>query len=130
MASKLRAARTKWRQTLHEVNRRYLEAWVGSSLLSLLGHFCVPFSPWGVAWCYLGITYFFNEVPHPARGAGTKPEAETPFDQFRDHYWGGFQAVPRGPLLVRYEPLPSAPARWPRSSFTVVRLGPIELPVG
>jgi hypothetical protein len=106
--------------------RRYLEAWVGSSLLSLLGHFCVPFSPWGVAWCYLGITYLFNEVPHP-KGA-TGPGG--PFDDFRNRYWQGFRAVPCGPLLVRYEPLPGRPTPWPRFPFTVVRLGPIEAPVG
>ena len=106
--------------------RRYLEAWVGSSLLSLLGHFCVPFSPWGVAWCYLGITYLFNEVPHPDGGAGPGGA----FAMFRHYYWKGFRAVPRGPLLIRYEPLAEARAPWPRSPFTVARLGPFEAPVG
>lgn len=102
--------------------RRYLEAWVGSSLMSLLGHVCVPLSPWGVAWCYLGITYLFNEVPHPSGG---------PYAEFRDRYWPGFEAVPRGPLLVRYEPAAgAAPAPWPRTPFTAARLGPIEAPVG
>lgn len=105
--------------------RRYLEAWVGSGLLSLLGHFCVPFSPWGVPWCYLGITYLFNEVPVPEGGAGPG----NTFDQFRHRYWQGFRAVPGGPLLVRYEPVPGAPAPWPRTPFTVVRLGPFEAPV-
>jgi hypothetical protein len=31
---------------------------------------------------------------------------------------------------IRCEPLPGAPAPWPRSPFTVIRLGPIEAPVG
>jgi hypothetical protein len=106
--------------------RRYVEAWVGSSLLSLLGHFCVPFSPWGVAWCYLGITYLFNEVPHPEGGTGSG----SPFDEFRHRYWQGFRAIPRGPLLIRYEPLPGVAAPWPRSPFTVVRPGPFEVPFG
>lgn len=113
-------------QSIVRYPRRYVEAWIGSSLLSLLGHFCVPFSPWGVAWCYLGITYLFNEVPHPV--GGTEPGGA--FDEFRHRYWRGFRAVPRGPLLVRYEPLPGIPSRWPRSPFTVIRLGAIEAPVG
>jgi hypothetical protein len=108
--------------------RRYVEAWVGSSLLSLLGHFCVPVSPWGVAWCYLGITYLFNEVPHPE--GGSVPGPGGPFDEFRHRYWQGFRAVRRGPVLVRYEPLAGITSPWPRSPFTVVRLGPIEAPVG
>ena len=41
----------------------YLEAWVGSSLLSLVSHLCIPFALWGVVWCYLGIVYCFNEIP-------------------------------------------------------------------
>lgn len=94
--------------------RRYVEAWVGSGVLCVLGHFCVPFSPWGIAWCYLGITYLFNEVPRPGPPA---------FGEFR-RYWQGFEAVPRG-MLVRYEPL--APDR---TAFTALRLGPVEVPVG
>ena len=101
--------------------RRYLEAWVGSSVMSLLGHFCLPFSPWGVAWCYLGITYLFNEVPHPAGG---------PYAEFRDRYFRGFAAVPNRTLTTRYEPLPEPPTTWPRSPFVAVRLGPVEAPVG
>lgn len=40
----------------------YLEAWTFSSLIALAGHFCIPFSPWGVFWCYQSIVYAFNEV--------------------------------------------------------------------
>jgi hypothetical protein len=40
----------------------YLEAWTFSCLIALVGHFCVPFSPWGVFWCYQSIVYAFNEV--------------------------------------------------------------------
>lgn len=40
----------------------YIEAWFESSIISLIGHFCLPFSPWGVTWAYLGIVYNFNEV--------------------------------------------------------------------
>ncbi len=41
----------------------YLNAWIGSGLMSLVGHLCMPFSPWGVVWCYLGIVYAFNDIP-------------------------------------------------------------------
>lgn len=40
----------------------YLEAWTFSSLIALAGHSCIPFSPWGVFWCYQSIVYAFNEV--------------------------------------------------------------------
>ena len=40
----------------------YLEAWTFSSLIALVGHFCIPFSPWGVFWCYQSIVYAFNEI--------------------------------------------------------------------
>ena len=33
--------------------REYLEAWVGSGLVSLVGHFSGVLAPWGVVWCYL-----------------------------------------------------------------------------
>jgi hypothetical protein len=62
-------------QALARVGRclpAYLEAWVGSGLISLVGHLCVPFSPWGVVWCYLSIVYCFNEVP---LAAGDQEEA-------------------------------------------------------
>ncbi len=42
--------------------RLYLEAWWHSALMSLAGHLAVPFSPWGVVWCYLGIVFVFNEL--------------------------------------------------------------------
>ena len=42
--------------------RAYVLAWYRSSVMSLCGHFAVPYSPWGVVWCYLGIIYSFNRV--------------------------------------------------------------------
>jgi hypothetical protein len=42
--------------------RPYMGAWYRSIVMSLCGHFAVPFSPWGVVWCYLGIIYAFNRV--------------------------------------------------------------------
>ena len=57
-------------QALARVRRcfpAYLEAWIGSGLISLAGHLCVPLSPWGVVWCYLSIVYCFNDVPLAAQ---------------------------------------------------------------
>lgn len=42
--------------------RNYLRAWYHSIIMSLCGHFALPFSPWGVLWCYLGIIFSFNQV--------------------------------------------------------------------
>ncbi len=40
----------------------YVAAWYRSILLSLTGHFALPFAPWGVVWCYLGIIFEFNAI--------------------------------------------------------------------
>lgn len=42
--------------------KEYLRAWYYSGLMSLIGHFALPFSPWGVVWCYLGIIFIFNSI--------------------------------------------------------------------
>nr|MCU0714471.1 DUF4013 domain-containing protein [Pirellula sp.] len=34
--------------------RKYVVAWYRSGIMSLSGHFALPFAPWGVFWCYLG----------------------------------------------------------------------------
>ena len=50
----------------------YVEAWLSSGAMSLLGHSALPVAPWGVAWCYLAIIVSFNEVllqAEPARPA-------------------------------------------------------------
>ncbi|MBN8549384.1 MAG: DUF4013 domain-containing protein [Deltaproteobacteria bacterium] len=52
--------------------RAYLLAWYHSALLSLSGHFALPFAPWGVVWCYLGIIFEFNSIlqkGHEEKGA-------------------------------------------------------------
>lgn len=54
-----------WRASLGLVVRHfrlYLEAWTFSCSIALVGHFCIPFSPWGVFWCYQSIVYSFNEI--------------------------------------------------------------------
>ncbi len=42
--------------------RLYAEAWAFSGLIALVGHFCIPLSPWGIFWCYQSIVYSFNEI--------------------------------------------------------------------
>ena len=42
--------------------RLYLRAWYHSMVMSLAGHFAIPFSPWGIVWCYLGIIFLFNSI--------------------------------------------------------------------
>lgn len=49
--------------------RSYLLAWYRSSLMSLSGHFALPFAPWGVFWCYLGIIFEFNSILDEDLGA-------------------------------------------------------------
>lgn len=41
---------------------RYVRAWYHSTLMSLSGHLALPFSPWGVVWCYLAIIFEFNQI--------------------------------------------------------------------
>jgi hypothetical protein len=42
----------------------YCLAWYRSGIMSLIGHFSIPFAPWGVFWCYLSIIYEFNSILH------------------------------------------------------------------
>jgi len=48
--------------------RSYAAAWWHSGCMSLVGHLAVPFSPWGVFWCYLGIVTVFQEILWQAEG--------------------------------------------------------------
>ncbi|MEO1999099.1 MAG: hypothetical protein ABGZ17_27965, partial [Planctomycetaceae bacterium] len=84
--------------------RRYLEAWMASLMLAVVGHGCLLFLPWGVVWCYLGIVYLFNEVP------AAIPSSQSPdylrhawFDRFRRGYWSQFHVTPKPPLWQVYE---------------------------
>ena len=42
----------------------YCKAWYHSAIMSLVGHFALPFAPWGVFWCYLSIIFEFNAILH------------------------------------------------------------------
>jgi hypothetical protein len=66
LTGRYRTAFALWR-TLPFVGRHlpaYAGAWWYSSLISLVGHLALPFSPWGVVWAYLAIIFQFNEILH------------------------------------------------------------------
>jgi hypothetical protein len=99
----------------------YVEAWITSGMMGLLGHTVVPVAPWGVAWCYLGIIVCFNEL---LLGSASAPPNCAGFERLlsderfaRRGNFGRAQVVdacgePAAILdLVRFSlPLP----RWPR----------------
>jgi hypothetical protein len=103
--------------------RAYVLAWYRSGAMSLCGHLAVPYSPWGVVWCYLGIIYSFNRVlaDELARRGGLAPDswfarldrdglALEPVGRrtFRAADGGGVAVAQVGPVFV---PLPGAVAR-------------------
>lgn len=56
--------------------------------MSLIGHFCIPFSPWGVNWAYLGIVYNFNEVFYTDQLLSkTSSFPDSWFERFSAGYW-------------------------------------------
>ena len=104
----------------------------GSGIISLLGHFCLPLAPWGITWAYLGIVYFFNELP------ALKPETndtdylqESWFTDFRTRYWNRYESS--GKRLVRHyvprEPVEGAHRALPANRFTALQFGPISVPL-
>ena len=77
----------------------YVEAWMGSSLLNLASHLCIPFAPWGVVWCYLGIVYCFNEIPLVVeQRVEANYLSHSWFGVFRVRYWSRFQITQKGTL--------------------------------
>lgn len=42
--------------------RAYVAAWLHSLVMIAIGHFAVPFTPWGVVWGFIGILVVFNEL--------------------------------------------------------------------
>ena len=62
--SYLKAFQISWIvRTIAHNFRAYTEAWIGSSIIALIGHFCFPATPWGIVWAYLAIVYLFNDIP-------------------------------------------------------------------
>lgn len=68
--------------------RTYVEAWIGSSIVALIGHSCLPVSPWGIVWAYLAIVYFFNEIPLcDPNGNDVKYLSDSWFHKLQPTYW-------------------------------------------
>lgn len=86
--------------TLRRNFRNYTEAWVVSGIMSLIGHFIIPFSPWGVTWCYLSIVYLFNEVPLLKKEINDVDYLKNSwFDHFRNRHFEQFKVRRKG-LMV------------------------------
>jgi hypothetical protein len=64
LTRRYRSAFALWR-TLPFVARHlraYVAAWRHSLVMVGIGHFAVPFTPWGVVWGFIGILVVFNEL--------------------------------------------------------------------
>lgn len=79
--------------------RAYVEAWLGSGVMSLLAHFSLPLAPWAVVWCYLAIIYSFSEVPVLDAGADHR---RSWYRHYRDVHWAQFRVM-RTRLVEHYE---------------------------
>ena len=122
--------------------RRYVEAWLGSGVLSLVAHFALPLAPWAVVWCYLAIIYSFSELPQ-AQSTATQSTATqstaTQSTAIQSHTWYGYL---RGQHWQRYrlqrvgvvesyefddgaEPATGPPER----RFRALCIGPLRLPL-
>jgi len=100
----------------------YLEAWIDSSIISLLGHFCIPFSPWGVLWAYLGIVYNFNEVLY--LDGGKRENIKNPeiwFNSFSKSFWESNEIKSNG-NTSRYR-INS------ENEFSTIKLGKFQIPL-
>ena len=114
---------------IRETFPRYVEAWAGSCIVSLIGHLCIPFSPWGVVWCYLAIIYSFNEVPLFCKNAEDRAYLQhSAFPRFQDRFWTGYECVKRGRLTERLQRKPFAPDNTGANAFSVMKLGPFRIP--
>ena len=83
--------------------------------MSLFGHFAIPLSPWGVAWCYLAIIFLFNEI--------LRHRGEAPTGGWLDRALADERLTPRsGVGLARMTDGAGEPVR-------VLRLGLFSVPL-
>jgi hypothetical protein len=100
--------------------RAYVLAWYRSSAMSLCGHFAVPYSPWGVVWCYLGIIYSFNRVLADELARAGELSADSWFARLdRD----GIPLRPAGPWSL------TAAVPGAGEDVPVGRIGPVFVPL-
>ncbi len=106
--------------------RAYCEAWIGSGLMSLVGHLCFPFSPWGVVWCYLGIVYSFNEIPLTGDARDTPADLQQSwFRRFQSEHWTRYDITRRGWFEQHRLSVPGDQ----NSGFTALSLGLLKIPI-
>jgi len=100
----------------------YLEAWIDSSIISLIGHFCIPFSPWGVTWAYLGIVYNFNEVLYRDRlNRKTTGSPQSWFRRFSGNYWKSVEIQNSGVISEHFLD--------DKRKFKCLNFGPFKIPL-
>lgn len=104
--------------TLTQHFRAYVRAWYHSALMSLCGHFAIPFAPWGVVWCYLGIIFEFNSILHGAP-VGAAPSW---FERFRHEERLMLRATHFQYLYECLNPADNLPC-------FLLKLGPILIPL-
>lgn len=103
--------------------KAYILAWYRSILMSLTGHFAVPFSPWGVVWCYLGIIYLFNQVLVDDLARAGKPPVESWFERMKGPGAIELAATKRSWLFRVVHPVGMGRPTW------VVGIGPVTVPL-
>ncbi|NIS07206.1 MAG: hypothetical protein GWO07_00215 [Candidatus Dadabacteria bacterium] len=100
----------------------YAEAWIDLSIISLIGHFCIPFSPWGITWAYLAIVYNFNEVLY-RDNLNTKMTdyPDSWFDTFSGSFWHAVKIKDLG-FFRKYKYDND-------KSFVSLNIGPFKIPL-
>ncbi|MCA8969227.1 MAG: DUF4013 domain-containing protein [Planctomycetes bacterium] len=106
--------------------RRYTEAWIGSGILSLAAHACLPLAPWSVFWCYLAIIHCFNEVPL-ADESDPSAGQRSWFGYFRDAHWTRYR-ISTGSFVESFtlEDKGAGPLGSPAPRIRALRLGPLR----
>lgn len=106
---------------------RYVEAWLGSGVTSLVAHCCLPLAPWAVVWCYLAIIYGFTELP---RSGGADFHSRSWYDHLRRGHWQHYR-VQRSGCIERYELRSDRvpPTGAPETAFVAACLGPLRFPL-
>ncbi len=99
--------------------RAYGLAWCRSGAMSLCGHFAVPYSPWGVVWCYLGIIYSFNRVLAEELAKNDELSADSWFTRL-DHDPIALKPLGRWTFLATVSG---------REGVVVGRVGPVFVPL-
>lgn len=111
--------------------RNYVEAWIYSSLTSLVGHMCFPLSPWGIFWCYQSIVYSFNEIRMHSEDEEDR-ELQSSHSWYKvfggPDFWARYEREERR-FFESYRPRSAGDVLTGEPSFDVFRLGSIRAPL-